>query len=226
MRPGAHAWKVFADLDPSGTFSMNWMRAGAIGPHPTGIWRAGLMCQPGRPLPVLSVDRMGLRDRQHQLQAAPAGDRVRALMLATSRRTDASSFCRAGGGRLGIRPNAVVGANRRLSQGALGWPRFFSVWAPSGDTGSEQIEVRCTSIRDARSANWGMGCRRRPGESNHVQPAHGTRAHEHGAGLIDAQLDWAAWGMGAVGKTSREGSAGFGYHAGSAFSDGKPVPAV
>ena len=175
---------------------------------------------------VLSMDRMGLRDRRHQLQSAPAGDRVHALMLATSRRTDASSFRPAGGGRLGIHPNAVVGANRRVSQGALGWPRFFSVWAPSGDTGSEQTEVRCTSIREARSANWGMGCCRRPGESNHVQPAHGTRAHEHGAGLIDAQLDRAAWGMGAVGKTSREGSAGFGYHAGSAFSDGKPVPAI
>jgi len=135
---------------------------------------------------------MGLRDRRHQLQAAPAGDRVHALMLATSS-TDARCSCPAGGGRLGIHPNAVVGANRRLSQGALGWPRFFSVWAPSGDTGSEQIEVRCTSIRDARSANWGMGCRRRPGESNHVQPAHGTRAHEHGPGSVYAQLDRDAW---------------------------------
>ena len=37
-------------------------------------------------------------------------------------------------------------------------------------------------------------CYRRPGESNYTQPAHGTRAHEHGPGSVYAQLDRDAWG--------------------------------
>jgi len=166
-------WDVLNDLDAGrcARTAPHWYLAG----RPDAPTRSAAACAlggpHGAPRPAASTSGRPCWRSRARFDVGDFKNR-RQLFLPSRRRPLGSSSERCCRGR-----PAPVRAH-------LAGPAFFSVWALSGDTGS--------AVRGA--VDLGRRCRPRPGASNHMQPAHGTRAPEHRTGSGSAQLDWAAWG--------------------------------